>query len=435
MATPMTSREVLEKSVWEITHATAATDILTQLQPLADGSLPMGIDRLLTCHELTSEALRTSPMAPAEWDALSQRDQADYVWQTLFLENSPISEAARGILTTLGMLDHLELDPGHRDLETYRTWFESQDPCTHLNYVLDHANLAAVVIPEDALPNQGERPAWLENDRIHTALDTSVLINSWKDAAEPLKAAGILKKKSCDKKGRTAAAEWLAGRCEDTQAVYLTAALPADFDLAAQTNPVKIFKEVLLATAQEEFIPILLRVPGWAEDDLLSLMMSLSESYPEIEFLIDTEGQCPPRRLYPLVRECPNLTLFGGCRKTSSPKCMTDDNRLFLELLGFSTIPVVSGAETLEQLLCRWAHGRWILGRCLQEEYRRLWRTGWRPTREELERDIARLLNDNFWQLANPFIEEEVIEEEVEVENENEGEDAPAEPELVGEGA
>ena len=54
------------------------------------------------------------------------REQAGLVWQHLFVDCSPMSEACHGVLTTLHLkgLDHLVT---RRDLSAIQKWFKHQD--------------------------------------------------------------------------------------------------------------------------------------------------------------------------------------------------------------------------------------------------------------------------------------------------------------------
>src|ERR1035438_6601669 len=85
--------------------ATANTlfiDVHTHLYMPSLGKLGLwGIDELLTYHYLEAELFRSSPISPSEYWALGKKEQADLIWRTLFVENPPVSEAARGVIAVL----------------------------------------------------------------------------------------------------------------------------------------------------------------------------------------------------------------------------------------------------------------------------------------------------------------------------------------------
>jgi hypothetical protein len=71
-----------------------------------------GIDSLLTYHYLVAEYFTTTQSRTHQTDALSKRSffnlsrsrQAELVWEALFVERTPLSEACRGVLTVLNRL-------------------------------------------------------------------------------------------------------------------------------------------------------------------------------------------------------------------------------------------------------------------------------------------------------------------------------------------
>lgn len=61
-------------------------------------------------------------ITPQEFYAQSKQKQADDIWKTLFLERSPVSEACRGVITTLialGLKEAVE----ERDLNAIRSFY------------------------------------------------------------------------------------------------------------------------------------------------------------------------------------------------------------------------------------------------------------------------------------------------------------------------
>src|SRR5215813_77143 len=96
-------------------------DIHTHLYDPAFGDLLLwGIDDLLVYHYLVAEAFRYMEMPYEKFWTLSKTWQAEVIWDKLFIQNSPISEACRGVLTTLNALG---LDVKKRDLPALRKWF------------------------------------------------------------------------------------------------------------------------------------------------------------------------------------------------------------------------------------------------------------------------------------------------------------------------
>src|SRR5882724_8224709 len=106
--------------VEEIVAATPVFDIHTHLYPPAFGELLLwGLDDLLTYHYLVAEIFRQVDVPYDKFWALTKTQQADLIWDGLFLQHSPVSEACRGVLTTLQAFG---LDVNKRDLPALRKW-------------------------------------------------------------------------------------------------------------------------------------------------------------------------------------------------------------------------------------------------------------------------------------------------------------------------
>ena len=82
--------------------------------------------RFCVQHYLVAEYFMTAPpsVTPEDFYDLSKQEQADMIWKALFLDRSPLSEACRGVLTTLtglGLDEHVR----RRDLSAIREFYAS----------------------------------------------------------------------------------------------------------------------------------------------------------------------------------------------------------------------------------------------------------------------------------------------------------------------
>src|SRR5438477_10617142 len=122
--TPTSNRAALARRVEKIVATTPVFDIHTHLyDPAFHALLLWGIDDLLTYHYLVAETFRYFDLPFEKFWSLSKTQQADLIWEALFVQHSPISEACRGVLTTLNLLG---LDVKKRDLPALRDWFTGQ---------------------------------------------------------------------------------------------------------------------------------------------------------------------------------------------------------------------------------------------------------------------------------------------------------------------
>src|SRR6266480_3106395 len=91
-------RVPVAKQIEEIVLTTPVVDIHTHLYDAAFKELLLwGIDDLLTYHYLVAETFRYLELSYEQFWSLSKTQQADLIWETLFIRHSPISEACRGV--------------------------------------------------------------------------------------------------------------------------------------------------------------------------------------------------------------------------------------------------------------------------------------------------------------------------------------------------
>ena len=82
-----------------------------------------GIDDLLNYHYLIAEVFRSTDVSYACFWKMSKFERADLIWRILFVENTPISEAARGVVS---VLDEFGLDSRAQNLKEARDFFNSR---------------------------------------------------------------------------------------------------------------------------------------------------------------------------------------------------------------------------------------------------------------------------------------------------------------------
>src|SRR5215218_9392096 len=130
----------LRRMVDEAIGTVPVVDMHTHLFAPQFGDLNLyGIDELLNYHYLIAEFFRYSRCTLDEFWRLETGAQADLIWRTLFVENTPLSEATRGVVNILSALG---LDPQARDLRESRAFFAAQKPADYLARVLKIANVS-----------------------------------------------------------------------------------------------------------------------------------------------------------------------------------------------------------------------------------------------------------------------------------------------------
>src|SRR5262245_48654179 len=174
----ITEAKDLRREVLDVVATMPVIDVHTHLFAPQFGDLTLfGIDELLTYHYLVAELFRSNPTTPDDFWQLSKSEQADLIWRALFVDNTPISEAARGVVT---VLTSFGLDPAASDLREAREFFSSRSLSAHINQVLDMARATDIVMTNDPFDSR-EAYAWESgvtfDARFHAALRLDRLLN------------------------------------------------------------------------------------------------------------------------------------------------------------------------------------------------------------------------------------------------------------------
>src|ERR1044071_5409552 len=254
-------KEELRREVSEVVGGVSVFDMHTHLYAPEFGALGLsGIDELLTYHYLVAETFRSAEVSYASFWRMSKAEQADLVWRTLFVENTPVSEAARGVVT---VLDAFGLDTAAEDLTEAREFFRERDPAEHLKRVLGLAGVSEVVMTNDPF-DERESGVWeggVEIDeRFRAALRMDRLMNDWENAAAELARQGY--RVDAGFGGGTAAEvrrfldRWV-GRMRP---LYMAVSLPDDFKYPDADARDRVIREVVLPTAREHSLPFALMV-------------------------------------------------------------------------------------------------------------------------------------------------------------------------------
>jgi hypothetical protein len=181
----------LAGQVERIVRETAVFDVHThQYPPSFDKLFSAGIDDLVTYHYLVAELFRSSDTSVEAFWALSKPEQADLIWDTLFVRNTPASEACRGVVCVMTAYG---LDPHARTLRQAREFFEFVEPNDHVEQAMRLSGVSDMVMTNDVFSEQ-EAAYWqsdtLRHPKLHAALRMDPLLNNWEQAAQTLEARG-----------------------------------------------------------------------------------------------------------------------------------------------------------------------------------------------------------------------------------------------------
>lgn len=396
----------IEKTV----ATTPVYDIHTHLYAPAFGSLLLwGIDDLLVYHYLIAETFRFSDLAYERFWDLNKTQQADLIWDALFIKHSPVSEACRGVLTTLNLLG---LDPRKQDLPALRRWFAAWKPDAYIDRCMALAGVRTICMTNSPFDDE-ERPVWDRGDaadsRFTAALRIDPLLLSWPETASRLARWGYsvtsdLSDHTCDEIRRFLA-DWSAR----IRARYLMVSLPPQFQFPDDSPCSQILIKAVLPHCREHGLPLALMLGvkravnaqlKLAGDGVglsrLEALENLCAHYPENKFLATVLARENQHGLAVLARKFRNLYPFGCWWFTNVPSLIEEITRLRLELLGLSFTPQHSDARVLDQLIYKWNHSRRVIAQVLVTQYTEVANSGWLPSKDEIERDVADLFGGAF---------------------------------------
>jgi hypothetical protein len=175
-------KESISQIVDEELGAARFIDVHTHLFKPSLGALGLwGIDELITYHYLEAELFRFSPITPEQYWKLSKTEQADTIWRALFVENSPVSEATRGVVAVLKAFGLPTEGP---DLKKARKFFAAQKLESHIENVFKLAGISEAVMTNDPL-DPAEAPLWEagspEHPLFHAVLRLDRVLEKWSD--------------------------------------------------------------------------------------------------------------------------------------------------------------------------------------------------------------------------------------------------------------
>src|SRR5712671_1480317 len=257
--TPEPKRAALAKRVERIVANTPAFDIHTHLyDPAFKDLLLWGIDELLVYHYLVAEAFRYFDVPYEQFWALPRTRQAELIWNALFVRHSPVSEACRGVLTTLNLLG---LDARKRDLPALRRWFARQNVEKHLTRCLELAKVEKICMTNSPFDDL-ERPVWEKgfrsDERFVAALRVDPLLLAWTDTARRLTGWGYTVGAGFSAPVVSEVRRFLSDWTKRIQAKYLMVSLPPEFRFPGGNGCAQLIEKAVLPHCREFGLPFAL---------------------------------------------------------------------------------------------------------------------------------------------------------------------------------
>ncbi|MGC8612200.1 MAG: glucuronate isomerase [Athalassotoga sp.] len=403
-------KEDVSKAVKKAIDEVQIIDLHTHIFDLRFKDLLLwGIDDLLTYHYLIAEVMRFSDMPYDEFWKMTKTEQANFIWKKLFIENSPISEAARGVVT---VLKSVGLDPAIRDLESYRKFFASKKVDEYVDLVFKIAKIKYVIMTNDPFV-EDERKIWIKNEkgdaRFKSALRIDPLLVKWPSSYLKLKEWGYNVEEKLTEKTFSEIKRFLSEWIDRMNPVYMAASLPPEFKVPADTEMALIIENVIIPVSYERNVPFAMMIGAkrlsnpqlkLAGDSVgkadINTIEYMARMYPHNKFLITMLSKENQHELVVAARKFRNIHIFGCWWFLNNPSVVDEITRERMEMLGLSFTPQHSDARVLDQLIYKWDHSKKVIEKVLTDKYSDILEDGWTVTDDEIKRDVEKLFGGEF---------------------------------------
>jgi len=399
----------ISSAVHEALSTIPFIDIHTHLFAPGFGKLCLwGIEELLTYHYLEAEFFRSSSVTPEQYWTLPKSVQADLIWRTLFVENTPISEATRGVIA---VLQAFGLPTGPSALADARDFFASQSVESHIERVMQMAGISTVVMTNDPL-DPDECPLWLAgvpaHEKFRAVLRLDRILNYWCEHWKAIEAQGYAVDAQASGKSISEIRRFLTDWTVRMKPVYMACSLPDTFEFPSESINGRLLHDAVLPACRELNLPLSLMIGvrkqvnprlRLAGDALgranLRCVENLCRDFPSNRFLVSVLSRENQHELCVFARKFNNLMPFGCWWFVNNASIVEEITRERIEMLGVSFIPQHSDARVLEQVVYKWAYTRRTLAPILAESYRLLSEDGRPVTSADILRDVTRLFRLN----------------------------------------
>jgi hypothetical protein len=400
----------IASEVSRIVDETPVFDVHTHQYPPSFGKLfSSGIDDLLTYHYLIAELFRSADIATGDFWRLSKAQQADLIWETLFVRNTPLSEACRGVVCVLNAFG---LDPQAATLKQAREFFEASRPEDHLERVMQLAGVSDIVMTNDVF-QESETAYWTagaaQHAKLHAALRMDPLLNNWEKTYQLLSSQGYPATRGINSETIAGVRRFLEAWIERMKPLYMAVSLPDTFQYPEESARGRMLRDVVLPLSREAKLPLALMIgvrravnpelrdagDSVGRADVGAVERICAEN-PDNRFLTSILSRENQHELCVTARKFSNLMPFGCWWFLNNPSIIREITDERLEMLGPTFIPQHSDARILDQIIYKWKHSRHTIAESLTGNYLALARDGWPLTADQIKRDVVRLFQGNF---------------------------------------
>ena len=373
-----------KKGLLQIINNIEVSDIHTHLFPQAHKKYFLsGLDELLNYHYLTTEFLSSSGFDPKRFFSLKKRKRAELVWNFLFLNNSPVSEACRGILKIMKFLKIRNYE--NKNYKSVLKKFNSKKYNT--NEILKKLRIKKIVMTN----NPFDKDEWKlfknknwDKNIYKSSIRLDDLFNS------NIKYSNNELKKFILKCIKISNPSYFAVSVdgENIKKIFIT----------------NYMKKVILPILLEKKLPLMILIgvkrginkdfkeggDGIGNENCETLEKIVKEN-KGIKFLVTHLSDVPQYRLIVLSRKLSNLKLFGFWWYLNQKKMITSILDQKINLLGLNFIAQHSDARVFEQLIYKWISFKEILCDVFFEKYTQIMKEGYNISLSQIKNDMKHL--------------------------------------------
>jgi hypothetical protein len=411
---------------------------------------------------LVAEYFMTAPanVTPESFYGKSKQEQADLIWEALFLHRTPVSEACRGVLTILKNLG-LTKEIHNRDLDAIRKYYRKEyrsrgegGASAFCERIFESAGIRYAIMTNIPF-NVQEAKYWRGpmkrsySSRFRSSLRVDPLLTG------DIKTIEFALKSSGYEMSLSGARQYLRDWVDTIQPEYMMASTPHDFvvedgslagvsrngstNLDALSQPFAFvdmgyavgaeacnsseddapsvvneksafFEHVLMRVCEERDLPLALKIGAHrginpqlkdAGDGVVAfadagMLGRLCGRFPRVRFLATFLSRNNQHEACVLATKFRNLHVYGCWWFCNNPSIIREITTMRLEMLGTAFTAQHSDARVMDQLLYKWPHSRAIIAACFAQEIEKLIASGWTPSRWEIRRDVRLLLGGSY---------------------------------------
>lgn len=377
-----------KKSILKIVNEVKIIDIHTHLFPWNHKKYFLsGLNELLNYHYLTAEFLSSSGTDPKKFFKFSKSKRAELVWNYLFVNRTPISEASKGVIKIMNFFKIKNYEK-KKYLDVVKIYdsikYEKQ-------IILKKLNITKVVMTNNPF-DKNEWSLFKKNNWDKNIFNSSIRLD---DLFEKK-----LKYKSDELK------KFINNKIKIAKPLYFAISVNGK-NINTVFNSIYM-KKIIFPILKKKKIPLMVLIGvkrgvnleykdggDGIGDENCDVLEEIVKKNQNINFLVTHLSDLSQYKLIVLSRKFSNLKLFGFWWYLNQKEKIKEILNQKINLLGFNFIAQHSDARVYEQLIYKWINFKEVLAEVLFEKYNSLNNDGYKISKQQIKKDLNKILNPN----------------------------------------